>query len=107
MLFKKLTNIMRLIDFRNMTSFGMAIALLTTTLIMCMIGLLDMGDVGAMIRHMTTMNMDLAFPIKTGKIAVRGIMVMEGIVMIQIMIEVVGETVVGVVVNLVIAIVTR
>lgn len=84
---------LRLIHFRNLINFGMAIAMLRTIVIMDLISLLDLGDVSVMIMHMMIMSIDPVLPLKTGRIVVKGIM--TGIVMILIMREVVGEMVIG------------
>lgn len=63
-------------------------------------GLLDMEGVIARIMNMMIMIIDLGFHIKAGRTAVKGIMTMEGRVMILTMTEAVGEMLTGESVNL-------
>ena len=74
---------------------GMAATASTTTAIMDLIGLLGSGNVTVMNMHMMIMTISHALPIKIGRIAVRGIMNMAGIVMILIMKEAAGEMAIG------------
>jgi hypothetical protein len=87
--------IMRMIQFRNLISFGMTIAVWITIVIMDLTGLLGLGAVTMMIMLMMIMTIGPAFLIKTGRVAVTGIMTMVGIVMILIMTEAVREMVIG------------
>ena len=74
---------------------GMATTASTTTVITDLIGLLGLGNVTVMIMHMMIMTISHTLLIKTGRIAMRGIMNMVGIVMILIMKEAAGEMAVG------------
>lgn len=96
--------ILRLMQFRTSISFGMAIELLTIIVIMDLTSLPGLVGVIGTIMHMVIMTIGLVLPIKAGRIAVKGITSMVGIVMILIMIEAVEEMVVGGGVDLVIEI---
>ena len=74
---------------------GMATTASTTTVITDLIGLLGLGNVTVMIMHMMIMTISHTLLIKIGRIAMRGIMNMVGIVMILIMKEAAGEMAVG------------
>lgn len=99
--------IMRLIHFRNLINYGMAITVLTAIGILGLRGLQGLGDVIMMIMHMMILTIGPVLPIRPGGTVVKGIMTMVGIVMILIMTEVVGERAIGGVVNLVTVSVTR
>jgi hypothetical protein len=73
---------------------GMATTASTTTVITDLIGLLGLGNVTVMIMHMMIMTISHTL-IKIGRIAMRGIMNMVGIVMILIMKEAAGEMAIG------------
>ena len=80
---------------QNMINFGMPMAALKTMVIEDMINLPGLEDMIAMIMHMMIMATSPVFLIIVGRIAMRGIMSMVGIVMILIMKEVVEEIVIG------------
>ncbi|KAB2015727.1 hypothetical protein ES319_D08G046400v1 [Gossypium barbadense] len=90
--------------FKILISFGMAIVVLTTSVIMNLAGPLGMGGKIGKTTHMIIMIIGLTFPIRAGTTAVRGIMNIVEIVMILIIKEAVAEMVVGGSVNHVIEI---
>lgn len=96
--------ILRLMQFGTSISFGMAFEMLTIIVIMDLTSLPGLVGVIGTIMHMVIMTIGLVLPIKTGRIAVKGITSMVGIVMILIMIEAVEEMVIGGGVDLVIEI---
>ena len=79
---------------QNMINFGMPMAALKTMVIQDMINLPGLA-VMTMTIHMMIMATSPVFLIIVGRIAMRGIMSMVGIVMILIMKEVVEEIVIG------------
>lgn len=93
--------IMRLIHFRNLINFEIAIAVLIAIVILDLTGLQGLVDVIVMITRMMISTIGPVLPIKTGRRVVKGIMTMADTVMILIMTEVVGEIAIGGVVDLV------
>lgn len=81
---------------QNMKGFGMAILALKIMVTEDMISLPDFQDMNVMIMPMKIMTTSPGLPlIIVGRIAMTGIMIMVGIVMILIMKEVAEETVIG------------
>lgn len=80
---------------RSMISFEMVIPTLKTMVIEAMTNLPGLQGMTMMIMHMMIMATSPVFRIIGGRIAMRGIMIMVGIVMILIMKEMVEEIVIG------------
>lgn len=81
--------------FMILISFGMAIVVLTNSMIMNLTGRLGMGGEIGKTTHMMIMIIGPAFPIRAGTTAMRGIMNIVDIVMILIIKEAVAEMAVG------------
>lgn len=80
---------------KNMINFRMTIPALKIMLIEDMINLPGLQEMTVMIMHMMIMATSRVFLTTAGRIAMRGIMIMVGIVMILIMIEAIEEIVIG------------
>lgn len=89
MKFVKLISIMRL------THSEMVYAVLTTTLMLDLTGLLGMGDASVMTTPMMIMTTNIVWRTRTGRITVKGTMSTVDIVMTQTMKEAVGKMVIG------------